>query len=399
MIADGQGARGRSACATAACQRRHQKVIEESASPALTRRAGARGRWTRRARLALRAGYRSAGTVEFLYEPASALLVHGGQRAPAGRAPGHRGRHRPRPRQAAAPRRRRRAPRGRAARAVRATRSRRASTPRTRRSASRPRPGRIALLRLPTGPGVRVDTGVAEGDVDPARVRLDDRQGHRLGPRPRRGAGAAAPRARRDDGRRRRRHDQPGLPARAARPPGGARRRGRHDLAGPLQLRGEIVPARHADVALLQAAIELAEAETAADRARFYAFARRGRPQAAAGLARTIELRHRGQALPLRGRADRPAPLPRHRRRRASRSSVERLGAHERRLRSAAASTARWSPSGRRPARRGRRRPAPDLARRRRPRAQPRAGRRRLDPRRARRRGRSRATSSPWSRA
>ena len=31
-----------------------------------------------------------------------------------------------------------------------------------------PAPGRLALLRLPTGPGIRVDTGVAEGDVIPA---------------------------------------------------------------------------------------------------------------------------------------------------------------------------------------------------------------------------------------
>ena len=53
---------------------------------------------------------------------------------------------------------------------------------------------------------------------------------------------------------------------------------------------------RHADLALLQAAIELSDAQTAADRARFYAFARRGRPQADAATARTVELRHRGQA-------------------------------------------------------------------------------------------------------
>ena len=31
-------------------------------------------------RLVLRAGYRSAGTVEFLYEPARALLVHEAER-------------------------------------------------------------------------------------------------------------------------------------------------------------------------------------------------------------------------------------------------------------------------------------------------------------------------------
>ena len=53
---------------------------------------------------------------------------------------------------------------------------------------------------------------------------------------------------------------------------------------------------RHSDVALLQAAIDLADAETAADRARFYVFARRGRPQSSAATARKIELRHRGQS-------------------------------------------------------------------------------------------------------
>ena len=63
-----------------------------------------------------------------------------------------------------------------------------------------------------------------------------------------------------------------------------------------LQLRGEVVPVRHADVAVLQAAIKLSELEVAADQARFYAFARRGRPQAEAGTARTIDLRHRGES-------------------------------------------------------------------------------------------------------
>ena len=134
---------------------------------------------------------------------------------------------------AAAPHRRRRAARGRAAAAARATRSRSASTPRTRRAGSRPRPAASRCCGCRPGPGVRVDSGVAEGDDGPARVRLDDRQDHRPREHPRAGDRAPAPRGRRHDGRARRGHDQPGLPARAARPPGAARRRGRHRLARP----------------------------------------------------------------------------------------------------------------------------------------------------------------------
>ena len=86
-------------------QRRNQKVLEESASTALDAeqerllRASA-------AELARAAGYVNAGTVEFLYEPARAsAVVHGGQHPAAGGAPGHRGHHRRRHRQAPAARR------------------------------------------------------------------------------------------------------------------------------------------------------------------------------------------------------------------------------------------------------------------------------------------------------
>ena len=93
----------------------------------------------------------------------------------------------------------------------------------------------------------------------------------------------------------------------AARPPGGAGRRGRHHLARPpAAARRASCRSRHADVALLQAAIELGEAETAADRARFYALRP---PRAAAGRAASgrahRDLRHRGQAYRLARLADR----------------------------------------------------------------------------------------------
>ncbi len=49
-----------------------------------------------------------------------------------------------------------------------ATRSSAASTPRTRRRTSRPRPGTIGAYREPSGPGVRVDSGVrAGGEITP----------------------------------------------------------------------------------------------------------------------------------------------------------------------------------------------------------------------------------------
>ena len=55
-----------------------------------------------------------------------------------------------------------------------------------------PAPGKIELLSLASGPGVRIDTGVAAGDVVPHRVEPGDAQDHHLGQRPQRGSGSSA---------------------------------------------------------------------------------------------------------------------------------------------------------------------------------------------------------------
>ena len=155
-----------------------------------------------------------------------------------------------------------------------------------------------------------------------------------------------------------------------------------------LQLRGEIVPVRHADVALLQAAIELSDAETAADRARFYAYARRGRPQTGAASRRRRAPALPRPVLPARGLADRAGPLPDPGRRRRRRGRDAAGGAP----RAPARPRGRPPPdhhlgAGPRAARRGRRRPAPGRARRRRHGAQPVARGRRVDPGHRGRRG------------
>ena len=87
-------------------QRRHQKIVEEAPSPGVDRRDAGRdvrrgaSPWPRAI------GYVGAGTVEFLVvgdgDDAGVLLPRDEHPA-AGRAPGHRGGHRPRPRRAAAP--------------------------------------------------------------------------------------------------------------------------------------------------------------------------------------------------------------------------------------------------------------------------------------------------------
>ena len=164
-------------------QRRHQKVVEESSSPALDAAAGTRHRrrgnpYRRRGGLPQcrhrRVPRRSADR---------RVPVHGGQHQTAGRASGHRANHRAGPGQAAAVRCLRWPP-ARPASAGSGARYRGEVVRRGPRQRLRPgaRPaGRVRRTRRPGDPGRRRCT---PGRRRGARVRLDDREDRRLGPGP-----------------------------------------------------------------------------------------------------------------------------------------------------------------------------------------------------------------------
>ncbi len=167
VIADGQGAAWALGVRDCSVQRRNQKVIEESASPVLSPAQAAELKASAE-RLALAVGYAGAGTVEFLYHPGEQVFaflevntrlqvehpiteattdmdlvkaqihIAGGGRL-EGLAPPEKGH---------------------------AVEARLNAEDPDRDFA--PAPGRIALLNLPAGPGIRVDTGVGEGDTIPA---------------------------------------------------------------------------------------------------------------------------------------------------------------------------------------------------------------------------------------
>ncbi len=298
IIADGYGHAWAVGVRDCSYQRRNQKVLEESSSPALTESQEAEIKEAAR-RFALRAGYRNAGTVEFLYEPSDRrfsfmevnarlqvehpvteavtgldlvklqLYVATGGRL-LGEPPVSRGH------------------------AIEARLN--AEDPAL---GFAPAPGRLSVLRLPTGPGLRVDTGVAEGDIIPPE--FDSMIGKLIAwGRDRDEALARLRRGLRDtiivvDGGT---TNQGFLLELLDRP---EVRSGDVDTSwlDRLYLSGEATPVRHGDIALVQAAIELADEELIADRARFYAYARRGRPQASGRLSRSYELRLRGQSYQL----------------------------------------------------------------------------------------------------
>src|SRR5688572_22858892 len=167
VIADGQGTAWALGVRDCSVQRRNQKIIEESASPVLTSEQSAELKASAE-RLALAVGYRGACTVEFLYHPDEKLFAflevntrlqveHPITEVATGTdlvrlqlhvaAGGTLDGDRP-------------------AESGHAIEARLNAEDPDRDFA--PAPGRIAGLALPTGPGIRVDTGFSEGDTIPA---------------------------------------------------------------------------------------------------------------------------------------------------------------------------------------------------------------------------------------
>src|SRR3954464_10561582 len=167
VIADGAGTAWALGVRDCSVQRRNQKVIEESASPVLSPAQTAELKASAE-RLAVRVGYRGAATVEFLFHPGRQQFAflevntrlqveHPITEATTGfdlvKAQLH----------VAAGGRLDGAPPAERGHAIEA----RLNAEDPDRDFA-PSPGRIARLDLPTGPGIRVDTGVSEGDTIPA---------------------------------------------------------------------------------------------------------------------------------------------------------------------------------------------------------------------------------------
>jgi acetyl/propionyl-CoA carboxylase alpha subunit/acetyl-CoA carboxylase carboxyltransferase component len=279
-------------------QRRNQKVIEESSSPALS---ADQDRSLRESATALvqAAGYVGAGTVEFLYQPDERLFtflevntrlqvehpiteettgldlvklqlhVAGGGRLEGPCPPGN-------------------------GHAVEAR-----LNAEDAEQGFAPAPGRVELMRLPTGPGVRVDTGFSEGDVIPPQYDSMIAKVIAWG------------------------RDRPEALARlrcALRETTVVLRGGATTKSFLLDLldRAEVVAgtadtawldrtgtagavpaAGDAWVALVRVAIDVADAEEARERAAFLASARGGRPRAPHEVGRSVELGARGQVYRL----------------------------------------------------------------------------------------------------
>ena len=298
VIADNHGNVWAPGVRDCSIQRRNQKVIEESSSPLLTKEQADHLRSVS-AELVRAAGYRGAGTVEYLYQPEQKiftflevntrlqvehpitefttgidlvklqiLVASGG--ALDGECPpefGH---------------------------AVEARLNAEDAD-----NEFAPAPGTVRLLKFPLGSGIRVDTGIAQGDVIPPDYDSMVAKIIAWG-RDRNEALARARTALREttvviDGGTTNKSFLLGLLDRdevisATADTGWLDRTGAVTTTGPTPT---------ADIALIAAAIDAYEAEESLERAGFLASARGGRPRATHAIGRTVELTYQGQAYRL----------------------------------------------------------------------------------------------------
>jgi acetyl/propionyl-CoA carboxylase alpha subunit/acetyl-CoA carboxylase carboxyltransferase component len=295
VIADGQGTAWAIGVRDCSVQRRNQKVIEESSSPVMSTEQADELKASAE-RLALAVGYAGAGTVEFLYHPRERffaflevntrlqvehpitevttdtdlvkLQIHV---AAGGRLEGRKPREK-----------------GHAIEA-------RLNAEDPDRDFA-PSPGRIALLELPAGPGIRVDTGVGEGDSIPAdfdsmiaKIIAFGRDRDEALARLRRAMGETTVVI--EGGATNKSFildllDQPEVVDGSA------------DTGWIDRVRagGRLVSHRHSGIALVAAGIEAYEDEEAVERTRLLETARGGRPQVQHRTGRAIDLKLRGTA-------------------------------------------------------------------------------------------------------
>ena len=299
VIADQHGTVWAPGVRDCSVQRRNQKLIEESSSPALTRDQDAELRQSAIA-LVKAAGYVGAGTVEFLYQPTEQrftflevntrlqvehpvteattgldivkLQLHV---ADGGRLIGD--------------------PPAEFGHAVEA----RLNAEDAEQDFA-PAPGTVELLHLPSGPGIRVDTGIAVGEVIPpdydsmvAKVIAWGRDRPEALARLRCALRETTVVLRGGTTTKSfllRLLDQPEVVAGTA-DTGWLDRVGTAAVGAPV---GATEPAREAHAALIQVAIDAYDGEESLERAAFLASARGGRPRASHGVGRTVELGYRG---------------------------------------------------------------------------------------------------------
>jgi acetyl/propionyl-CoA carboxylase alpha subunit/acetyl-CoA carboxylase carboxyltransferase component len=299
IIADHYGTTWAAGVRDCTIQRRHQKILEEAPSSALSPEQDEALR-AAAVRLSRAAEYCNAGTVEFLYQPEQLrfwfmevntrlqvehpvtecttgidlvkLQIHV---ARGGRLEG--------------------APPRTAGHAIEVRLNAEDAD-----NGFAPAPGVIKRFRIPTGPGVRIDTGIAEGDVVPPDFDSMIAKIVAYG-LTRKEALSRLQRALADS---------------VVVIQGGASNKtfllellGRAEVLNGevdvgwldrLTAGGEHVSRRYADVALVHAALEAYAAEAVVEQSQFYASAARGRPHVRSETGRSVELRYRGNTYGLK---------------------------------------------------------------------------------------------------